>query len=917
MNKLILTLLFVNFVGLFGQAVYQSDNLDFEKGELGGEPFPWRFPQSVKKFGYTGYLTDTISQNGRFSFKMTNPNASFDSIPPDDPNECTIYQNIDPKYYLNKVVRFSIYAKLESKITKTRFELWIISKDGKDKVNLSKFDTINISKNKDWERFSIEAKIPNSSTELRFGALLVGGGSLYLDNASFEIVNLIAYTPQFSVKLDSDQLKKINDLAKIHSAMSYFLPSDKANTTDWDSYLEHFLANDLIKSRDNDFLENYIAPFKNSVFISDENDKKTISIPKITPNQISYGMLYRGVPNSLMNENGNDFRRNIYSVTRRREASITFMTDLIKYGGKELRISADIKVNKESPGANAQLWARADIVNSREFVTKTTANEPVTNNEWQKRSLFVDLPENVYRVKLALVFLGEGSANFDNIKFEVYDNGKLLKKIDEYNLDFEYPSSNNNIKDWEIEEPVIAAGYSFDNDNNTASNGKYSLKIESDNNRVVFPEEGSYLSFNLNNNKDFNINICAFTQNGKTVPSDNDIQSISEPDSIFRSWEDVGSRVATLIQMYALISNFGANEVIQSDLDSAFVFNLERISNKLSFDEYMRIYNQFLLVAKDSRSRIWNSFVTYDYAIPLLFKKVDDKHIVIQSFDEEIPISIGDEIVEIDGIPIDNVLESLSYDFYSSNLKYRILKAGVIARAGNKNSELTLTIKTSNNSLQKIAVKRTRLLNEIYEIRPQAIQQFNDSTLYIDFTEINDNVLRQIIDRIQIYQNFIFDLRGESAMSEHFLSLFTDTIIPTYNWIIPFYTHPFKKNVTREVLYGVINPKNKFQNKKLYFLINERSSGYSDFIARVIKKNNFATLIGTETQGNPSELVSTKLSGGFSLTLSSILCIDDNNRVILNNPVQPDIIVEENLNTILNNKDAVIEKVLELISNQK
>ncbi len=915
MKKLLLILLLlISCANLFAQPVYQIDNLDFEKGELGGEPFPWRFPQSVEKFGYKGFLTDSISHSGRFSFIMKNPNSSFDTIPADDPNECTVHQNVDPTYYLNKKVRFSIYAKLDSKISKARVEMWIVSKEGKSNVNLSYFDTINIIKGNNWEKFTIEAKIPSQSTELRFGILLVGGGTLIVDNASFDIVNPDAYKLQNSVNLNLNQLQNINNLAKIYSSMKYFLPSDKSVKTDWNHYLEYFLSNNVNNSEKVEFLEKFISPYKDAVYISENGKGLDNKIDKFQPNQLSYAMLYRGIPNPLMNENGNNYRKNIYSTTRRREGAITFMTDLIKYSGKELRISTDIKVNSESPGANAQLWARADVVNSKEFVSKTTANEPVNKDVWQKRYLFIDLPENLYRVKIALVFLGEGTANFDNIKMEIYDKGKLIKKIDEYNLDFEAPSNLNKIKDWEIEEPVISAGYSFDIDKSNPSNGKNSLIIKSDKNRVFYPEEGAYMSLKLSQDKSFNINVCAFTQNGKTIPPPKDEYVISEPDSIFRNWEDVNARISALIQSYSLLINFGANEINQNDLDSSFVYNLSRIVSKNTLDGYLSIFNNFLLVAKDSRSRFWNSFATNDYGIPLIFKKVEGKYLVMQNFDDELPISIGDEIISIDEVPIGNYLDSLAKDFYSSNTNYKLAKAGAITRAGTKNSEVVLTIRSQNNSVQKIGAKRTRLLNEIFEQRPPAFNQFNDSTLYIDMTEVSDTYMKEILDRLDGFKHYIFDLRGESVMSEHLLSLFSDTIIQAYNWVIPYYTHPFKKNTTREVLFGVINPKNKFKNKKVYFLINERSTGYSDFIARIIKKNKFGLLIGTETQGNPSELAATKLSGGFSISLSSILSIDDNNKVILDDPVKPDILVDENLNTVLNNKDFIIEKVLEIIS---
>lgn len=918
MKNLIILLFFVNFIGLLAQPVYQLDNLNFEKGIVGGDPFPWRFPQTVKKFGYSGYLTDTVAFSGRFSFKMNNPNNNPEQLVEGDPNECTVYMNVEPTYYLNKRIRFSIFAKLETILKDTRVEMWVIAKDKNNKVSLSYFDTINIVAKDDWKQFSIETKIPNAASELRFGLLMIGGGTLYLDKANFEIINDDNYKPLVVKSLNPDNLSNINSLAKIFASMKYFLPSDKSNKTNWDAYLEQYLSQNLQNSQNKEFLENFIKPYKESVFISDKNSNSSPKLDNLTLNQITYAMLYKGVPNPMMNENGDNFRKNIYASTRRREGSITIMADLIKYSGKELRISADIRVNKESPGANAQLWARADIVNSKEIVSKTTANDPVFNNEWEKRIIYIDLPENVYRVKLALVFLGEGSANFDNIKMEIYDKGKVLAKIDNYNFDFEQTSNLNQIKDWEIDDAVIGAGYSFEIDYSSKTNGKNSLRIKSDNNRVVYPEQGTYLSFDLNNSKNFNINVCSFTQNGKSLPIENNEAIINEPDSIFRNWEDASARISALIQIYSLIINFGANEFSQAELDSAFQYSLSKLIESIKYDECLKIYNNFLLVAKDSRARIWNSFVTYDYGLPILFKQVENKFIVNKIFDEKLKsISVGNEIISINDKPINEYLNSLSNDFYSSNSTFKLSKAGAMVRAGEQNSELKFTFKTTNDTLSSVNIKRSNLLNEIFESRPDPIYQYNDSVLYIDMTEIGDDYMKEILNRLESFKYFIFDLRGESLMSEHLLSLFSDTIISSYNWVIPFYTHPFKRNITRETLLGLIKPKNKFKDKKLYFLINERSGGYSDFIARIIKKNKFGILVGNETQGNPSELTSTKLSGGFSLTLSSILLVDDNNKVILDNPVQPDIKVEESIKEIIEGKDAYIEKVLEEISSNR
>ncbi|HRP01319.1 MAG TPA: S41 family peptidase [Candidatus Kapabacteria bacterium] len=901
---------------LFSQPLYQTDNLDFEKGVSGGVPYYWKFPSSVLNIGYSAYLTDTSVYKGKLGYVMINPNLSFDSIPNGDPNECTVYQNINPMYYLNKKVRFSIYARLESTISKSRGELWIISKENKEKVSLSYFDTINVIKSNKWQKYTIEATIPANSTELRFGVLFVGGGKLYLDEANLEIINPIEYNLIENTALNNQQTNNIQTLAKIYSAMRYFLPSDNAQNTDWEDYLENYISRNLDSSGSQQFINNFIKPYENAVYLGKNKNASLLDKSIKEKNQLSYAMLYKGVPNIYLNNASNDFRKNIYSVTRRREGSISITADIIRYSGKELRVTSDMKIEGQSPGANAQIWAKVEITNSKEFVTKTSANEPYTDSKWGSRTLSLMLPENTYRVRLALVLLGEGYANFDNIKIGIYDNGKLIKEITDYNFDFEYQSSFNNINGWEIEDAVISAGYNFDIDKSTSTSGKKSLIISSDSNRVKFPKENSYYTFEVGDGNYFHINICSTTERGETLPESFNHIALQKPDSIFRNWNDVNARISALIQVYALLINFSANEINTNDLDSAFKYNLSKIISKGSFDYYLNTLQDFLLIAKDSRSGIWNSFVSYDYGIPLLFKKVENKSIVVQSYDDNVPISIGDEILAIDGIDIEHYLDSISNNFYSSNYNYKRLKAGAIIRSGLQDSKVLLKIKTTAGVTQDIEIKKTILLNNIYEYRPRALQQLNDSTIYIDMTVLDDNTLKKTLNQLETYKNFVFDLRGNAKMSEHILSLFSDTLLTTYDWRIKFYTYPFKENATSETFVGSITPKKMFQNKSLYFLINERSVGYSDFIAKIVKKHKLGLLIGTQTQGNPSEIVSNRLSGGFSVSLSSIICIDDSNQAIMDQPTNPDIKIEEEFKDIINDKDIFIEKTLEIINNK-
>lgn len=76
----------------------------------------------------------------------------------------------------------------------------------------------------------------------------------------------------------------------------------------------------------------------------------------------------------------------------------------------------------------------------------------------QEYKLKITLPKNVYNLRLALVFLGEGNAYFDDVNIKLFDGDKFVKNIDVPNGNFELSAPNNTLHSWQTESEVLSAG---------------------------------------------------------------------------------------------------------------------------------------------------------------------------------------------------------------------------------------------------------------------------------------------------------------------------------------------------------------------------------------------------------------------------------------------------------------------------
>lgn len=119
--------------------------------------------------------------------------ATIKSIKKEIKDFGTLFQNCLPDKFLGKRVRMSAFVK--TKDVSDWAGLWFRI-DGENTKETLGFDNMkNGKKNRaiigttDWTKYEIVLDVPLKSTNLAYGALLVGTGQIWFDNFNFEVVD--------------------------------------------------------------------------------------------------------------------------------------------------------------------------------------------------------------------------------------------------------------------------------------------------------------------------------------------------------------------------------------------------------------------------------------------------------------------------------------------------------------------------------------------------------------------------------------------------------------------------------------------------------------------------------------------------------------------------------------------------------
>ena len=225
MRKLGLAIaLFVLAANAFGQQSPQ--NLGFEVGSLGEVPKGWLSPTS--QYGYTAKLTDQNPKSGALcaviEFAGQGQPTGFGNL----------MQSVDATPYRGKQIRFKAAVRTESAGNQGRAQMWMrVDRQGGAMGFFDNMDDRPIL-SAAWSYYEITGDIEEDARSLNFGVMLLGKGSVWVDDVSIEVLGNAQI--EAARPVDDRGLRNLGAFSRLFGYVRHFHPSDEAARADWESF---------------------------------------------------------------------------------------------------------------------------------------------------------------------------------------------------------------------------------------------------------------------------------------------------------------------------------------------------------------------------------------------------------------------------------------------------------------------------------------------------------------------------------------------------------------------------------------------------------------------------------------------------------------------------------------------------------
>ncbi len=604
--------------------------------------------------------------------------------------------------------------------------------------------------------------------------------------------------------------------------------------------------------------------------------------------------------------------------------------------------------------------------------------EVAGTKDWKKYKISLPLPKEADYIILGGILSGKGKAWFDNFKVlidgkdvqNLKDNGKEffeadldkefelsskinLDRIDQIEINnlfilgkiwgflkYYHPSIGNGEVNWDYELfrviPIFMEAKNSEKLNETIVNWIKNYKIKevcktckkTSSNAVLKPD----LDWIKNNNFTPEIiNFLYYVYENRHQGNNyyfNVAPNVGNPLFTHENSYDLipssddGYRLLSLFRYWNAIEYFFPyKQLIGKDWDKILSEHIPIFAEVKDKSEYDMALTKLLTEIHDTHAQLYGTIKKELFQAPIKVKFVEDKLIVTSYADLEkgksTGLKIGDLITKINNIQIEEIVDSLSKFYPSSNEAslMRDIAADVLKfDSSNVNIDYISNFKPKNTD---IALYNEEAFSKTTpnEYEKKSYRFLKDSIGYITLENIKKEEIENIKKEFSEAKGIIIDIRNYPNTFVPFLlgSFFVLEPTPFVKFIKVNENNYGEFNFTESLM---INPTGFTFRRKLIVLVNEYSQSQSEYTAMAFKAGINTTIIGSTTAGADGNVSHLNLPSGYFTRISGVGIYYPNGKETQRIGIIPDIRIEPTIEGIKLGKDELLEKAIEIITKQ-
>lgn len=725
---------------------------------------------------------------------------------------------------------------------------------------------------------------------------------------------------------ESQEIQNLRTFTKLYGYVKYFHPSDEASQIDWDKFAMY--GTERVKNAQNSeelksILEELFLPIAPTIQIYHSNEKpRLFVVPEDTTDLKVVAWQHQGVglgTSSNIYTSIRINRENRISTTGYSFGTVTQSVDAIDYRGKKIKLKAFVRTSLSGTGNQGQLWLRVDRENKQRGFFDNMNDRPIKSHEWRSYEIVGTVADDATKIFFGCFLNGMGQVWVDGFQLFAKNEGGGWETVQIKNPGFE-EEADDKPKMWSANSP----GYTYKLVSDNPYEDERSLLIENKDESFLgtlfdaFPKVGEVINKELGAGLSCQIPLALYSDSNGTLGQGDKasfnalLEQLSKIETGKLTADNEFVRLGNIVIAWNIFQHFYPYfDVVGTDWDTELANILEEaLSNQNEKDLYSTLRR---LVAKlhDGHGGVYHKISREQVGFPFLVDWIEN-HVVITFSKDSTNFKVGDIVISIDGIPVEQMLLN-EEEYISGSPQWK--RVNSLRRFGYGKEGTTAKLQMMRNSqiLKMEAVRNNK--ERLSEPGRPIIEEIENDIFYVNLDKAEMDEIREKMDDLANAKGVIFDLRGYPRGNSEVISHLLIEPDTSSAWMrIPQIIYPDQENVVGFTKHGWhIQPKEPHIKGKVVFLTDGRAISYAESFMSFIEHYKLAEIVGQPTAGTNGNVNPFELPGGFRVMWTGMRVVkhDGSQHHLIG--IQPTVPVQRTIQGLIEGRDEFVEKALEII----
>jgi C-terminal processing protease CtpA/Prc len=390
-------------------------------------------------------------------------------------------------------------------------------------------------------------------------------------------------------------------------------------------------------------------------------------------------------------------------------------------------------------------------------------------------------------------------------------------------------------------------------------------------------------------------------------------------------YPDDGYRVLALYRYWNIIQYYYPYKyAIGENWNSTLAQFIPKFLDDKNALQYRLTFLELIGRIHDTHANLWGTdsvMINYKgrYIAPLKARFVEDKLVISAAYESAVEpqVRIGDVIIAIDNMPVEEYVKNNSKYYPASNVPSQLRNISRdILRTKNRTMDLSIQNEKGKSLIKMSTISiddYDRARDYAWNYTQSCCYLLNDNVGYINLGNGQASLLPEIMNSFKSTKGIIVDIR--SYPSESFQTKLTEYFMGAPK---PFVSMS-RPNLSRpgqfllEPSFEVGKFSKDYYKGKVVVLVNELSQSNSEFTTMALQAGANTTVIGSTSAGADGNTARFILPGNLVTYITALGVYYPDGRETQRVGIVPDIIVKPTILGIREGRDELIEKAISII----